>query len=82
MATVDIRGQVVMFDDSDRQLFDAIDRLHDLIRIKENLPDLLEYVEHDSWRCGYYDKCHCGLNDLTDKLGLERVPLPVKGEKT
>ncbi len=64
------------------RLFDAIDRLHDLIRLKENLPDLLEYVEHDSWRCGYYDKCHCGLNDLTDKLGLERVPLPVKGENT
>jgi len=64
------------------RLFEALDRLHDLIRLKENLPDLLEYVEHDSWRCGYYDKCHCGLNDLTDKLGLERVPLPVKGENT
>ena len=63
------------------RLFVAIGKMHDLIRMKENLPDLLEYVNHDSWRCGYYDKCACGLNDLTDKLGLERVPFPAKGEK-
>ena len=45
---------------------------------------LLEYLHHDSWRCDYYAKCHCGLDDLTDKLGLPRVrrtdprPDPVK----
>ena len=34
--------------------------------------DLVEYLQHDSWRCGYHQKCHCGLDILTDKLGLER----------
>ena len=38
--------------------------------------DLCEYIQHDSWRCDCYQKCHCGLDILTDKLGLERVPLP------
>jgi hypothetical protein len=41
--------------------------------------DLCEYLQHDSWRCGYHQECHCGLNDLTDKLGLERIELPQKG---
>ncbi len=40
--------------------------------------DLLEYLAHDSWRCGYYQECHCGLNDLTTKLGLDAVPFPEK----
>lgn len=39
---------------------------------------LLEYVTHDSWRCAYYQVCHCGLNDLTDKMGLPRVAIPSK----
>lgn len=34
---------------------------------------LSEYLHHTSWRCGYYDKCFCGLDSLTDELGLERV---------
>jgi len=42
--------------------------------------DLCEYLQHDSWRCGYHKKCHCGLDILTDKLGMERIPLPIKGE--
>jgi len=45
-----------------------------------DIMDLLDYVKHDSWRCGYTGKCHCGLDDLMDKLGLERIPLPKKGE--
>ena len=40
--------------------------------------DLLEYIQHDSWRCEYYNKCHCGLDTLTDKLGLRRVPVSQK----
>jgi hypothetical protein len=36
--------------------------------------DLVEYLKHDSWRCDYYQDCHCGLNYLTDKLNLPRVP--------
>jgi len=36
--------------------------------------DLAEYAKHDKWRCAYYKKCHCGLDDLTDKIGLERIP--------
>jgi len=46
-----------------------------------DLRDIAKYAQHDSWRfCGYYKECHCGLDSLTDKLGLERVPLPSKGE--
>ena len=41
---------------------------------QEDFADLIEYLHHDSWRCDYYAKCHCGLDDLTDKLGLPRVP--------
>lgn len=37
--------------------------------------DLLDYLQHDSWRCAYTGKCHCGLDVITDKLGLERVPV-------
>lgn len=44
----------------------------------DDLEALWEYLQHDSWRCGYYQICHCGLDVLTDKLGLERVPLPDK----
>lgn len=33
-----------------------------------------DYASHDSWRCGYYDECHCGLNDLQKKAGLELSP--------
>jgi hypothetical protein len=41
--------------------------------------DLVEYLQHDSWRCGYHQKCHCGLDDLMNKLKLEIIPLPNKG---
>jgi hypothetical protein len=47
-------------------------------RLSEDSKELLEYLQHDSWRCGYHQKCHCGLDLLTDKLGIERVPLPNK----
>ena len=40
--------------------------------------DLYEYLEHDSWRCAFHQKCHCGLDEITDKLGIRRVPLPLK----
>jgi hypothetical protein len=30
-------------------------------------------LQHSDWRCGYTGVCHCGLDALTDKLGLERV---------
>jgi hypothetical protein len=39
----------------------------------EDFNDLIEYLQHDSWRCVYYLECHCGLNDLTDKIGIERI---------
>ena len=45
----------------------------------DDVPDLLEYVQHDSWRCAYTGKCHCGLDALTDKLGIERVKVEMKG---
>lgn len=35
--------------------------------------ELAEYARHDSWRCKY-GECKCGLNDLTDKIGLGRIP--------
>lgn len=39
--------------------------------------DLLEYIKHDSWRCTHPaykdDPCDCGLDALTDELGLPRV---------
>lgn len=33
-----------------------------------------DYASHDSWRCGYYDECHCGLNELQRQAGLELSP--------
>ena len=36
--------------------------------------ELAEYVKHDSWRCERYHQCHCGLDALTDRMGLERIP--------
>lgn len=35
--------------------------------------ELAEYARHDKWRCKY-GTCVCGLDWLTDKLGLERIP--------
>ena len=40
---------------------------------KPKAADLLDYVKHDSWRCSRYKECHCGLDKLTDALGLARV---------
>jgi hypothetical protein len=37
--------------------------------------DLLEYLQHSSWQCAYTGVCHCGLDALTDKLGIERVKM-------
>ena len=42
--------------------------------------ELLDYAQHDSWRCGYYGECHCGLNTITERFGLPAIPLPEKGE--
>jgi len=39
---------------------------------------IADYASHDSWRCAYYDECHCGLDERTDSLGLPRVPRPPK----
>jgi len=39
---------------------------------------IANYAAHDSWRCAYYDECHCGLDERTDLLGLPRVPRPPK----
>jgi len=44
--------------------------------------DLLDYLQHDSWRCGYTGKCHCGLDALTDRLGLERVKIENKTQRS
>lgn len=41
---------------------------------REDVLELFSYVSHDSWRCNYYGKCHCGLDEITEKLGLEKVP--------
>ena len=49
--------------------------------LKEVIQELTEYLKHDSWRCDYYQLCHCGLNDLTDKLKLPRVPFEGKFPK-
>lgn len=40
--------------------------------------ELVEYVKHDSWRCRHYQDCHCGLDKLTDRLNIKRVPCPEK----
>jgi hypothetical protein len=47
---------------------------------KQCVTELLDYAQHDSWRCGYNSECHCGLNAITEKYGLPAVPLPEKGE--
>ncbi|MEN6614997.1 MAG: hypothetical protein ABFD12_00425 [Syntrophorhabdus sp.] len=47
---------------------------------KECVTELLDYAQHDSWRCGYDGECHCGLNAITERFGLPAVPLPEKGE--
>jgi len=40
--------------------------------------ELLDYLSHDSWRCRHYQKCWCGLDELTDKLGISRIPYPYR----
>lgn len=43
----------------------------------DGLREMAEYAAHTSWRCEYrtrYGECHCGLDDLCDKLGIDRVP--------
>ena len=45
---------------------------------KTDLDELISYVQHDSWRCDYYQICHCGLDALFDKLKLPRVPFEGK----
>lgn len=47
---------------------------------RECVTELLDYAQHDSWRCGYHDECHCGLNAITERFGLPAVPLPEKGD--
>jgi hypothetical protein len=47
---------------------------------EECIKELLDYAQHDSWRCGYNGECHCGLNTITEKYGLPAVPLPEKGD--
>ena len=42
-----------------------------------SVEDFLEYASHQAWRCDYrtrYGKCMCGLDDLCDELGIERIP--------
>jgi hypothetical protein len=51
-----------------------------IMEIKDkDFEDLIEYLKHDSWRCKIYQVCHCGLNNITDEIGIARVPY---GEKT
>ena len=52
--------------------------MDELKKLLEYVRELLEYVQHDSWRCTYYDECHCGLDALTDKMGFQRIPRPDK----
>lgn len=43
----------------------------------ELLEAFRDYASHQSWRCDYrtrYGECMCGLDDLCDKLGIDRVP--------
>jgi hypothetical protein len=45
------------------------------MRIKQ-LEELIEsYASHDSWRCSFYNACHCGLSDELTKLGLPEIPI-------
>ena len=48
---------------------DRIPKLEELIR---------DSAQHDSWRCTEYQKCHCGLDEATDELGIPRIPYPPK----
>jgi hypothetical protein len=43
---------------------------------EDQVYELLEYAQHDSWRCRYHQKCHCGLDDLCEKMGIKKVALP------
>ena len=45
-------------------------------RVAELEAAVSEFAHHDSWRCSYYQKCHCDLDATTDKLGLPRIPYP------
>lgn len=48
--------------------------LHDAL---DSLVAITEYAAHASWRCEYrtrYGECHCGLDELCDRLGIDRVP--------
>lgn len=70
--------------DPDRNLVISIcnDCLNDIVKIKmldTDFFDLYDYLKHDSWRCEYHQKCHCGLDDLTKKMGLPAVPIQPKG---
>lgn len=41
--------------------------------LAEKIGDLRDFAQHDSWRCGFYVECHCGLDALTADMGLPRV---------
>ena len=45
------------------------------IKIREQVA---EYLQHNSWRCGWYKRCHCGLDATTDALQWPRVPLKLE----
>lgn len=51
-------------------------RLVDVKQENTKLRELAEYARHGGPRCDYEGKCCCGLDELTDTLGLERIPLP------
>ena len=34
-----------------------------------------EYLQHNSWRCEWYETCQCGLDAATDALQWPRVPV-------
>lgn len=38
------------------------------------IAELADYAVHGKWRCKHYKKCHCGLDELCDKIGIPRVP--------
>lgn len=40
-------------------------------KVLADVRELALYVEHGSWRCEQYKKCHCGLDELMEKLGLD-----------
>lgn len=52
-----------------KEVTDYIAGLEELVR---------ESAQHDSWRCTEYQECHCGLDDMTDQLGLPRIPYSPK----